>query len=420
MTKADLWAGLDLLLPELEELYRDLHAHPELSMQEVRTATEVARRLHLSGWDVTTGVGGTGVVGVLHNGEGPVVMLRADMDALPVREATGLAYASEATGVDYEGRTVPVMHACGHDMHVSCLVGAAAWFAGHTECWRGTLMAVFQPGEETAEGAQAMLDDGFLARFPKPDVVLGQHVDSRPVGTVGVRPGVTMAAAESLRIRLFGRGGHGSRPQSTIDPVVMASAVVLRLQTIVSRETAPADAAVVTVGSIHGGTKENIIPDEAELKVNVRTFSEAVRERVLAAIERVVTAEVAASGAPRDPEISPIHTFPLTCNEPAETARVSAALRDLLGENKVTEIEPKMGSEDFGRFGAAADVPSVFWFLGSTDDEIFNAAESSGRLTEDIPGNHSPRFAPTVASTLAAGVRTLAGAALVYLDPRSE
>src|SRR6516225_3329218 len=290
--------NLDHLLPDLEALYKDVHSHPELSMQEVRTAGLAADRLRAAGYDVTAGVGKTGVVGLLRNGEGPTLMLRADMDALPVKEATGLPYASNATATDRDGKTVAVMHACGHDMHVAWLVGATTLFAQAHDTWRGTLMAVFQPAEETGEGAQAMIDDGLFDRFPKPDVALGQHVMVGPAGTIGGRAGVITSAGDSLQIRLFGRGAHGSMPQASIDPVVMAAATVMRLQTIVSRELAAAEAAVVTIGSLQAGTKENVIPDEAIIKLNLRTFDEGVRKRVLAAIERIVKAEAAASGSP--------------------------------------------------------------------------------------------------------------------------
>src|SRR5690349_3917541 len=299
-------ANLSSLLPELEALYKDVHAHPELSMQEARTARLAADRLRAAGYEATAGVGKTGVVGILRNGDGPTVMLRADMDALPVEEATGVAYASTVKAADREGKTVPVMHACGHDMHVTWLAGAVALLAQYRETWRGTLMAVFQPAEETAEGAQAMIDDGLFDRFPKPDVVLGQHVMVGPAGAIGGRTGVVTSAGDSLQVRLFGRGAHGSMPQASIDPVVMAAATVLRLQTIVSRELAAAEAAVVTVGSLQAGTKENVIPDEAVIKLNVRTFDQAVRKRVLAAIERIVNAEAEASGAPKPPEMTPL------------------------------------------------------------------------------------------------------------------
>src|SRR5262249_55092656 len=277
-------AGLDRLLPDIETLYKDVHAHPELSMQETRTAGLAADRLRAAGYEVTTGVGKTGVVGLLRNGDGPTVMLRADMDALPVEEATGLADTSKATATDREGKTVPVSHMCGHDMHVAWLAGATKLLAEARTTWRGTLLAVFQPGEETAEGAQAMIDDGLFKRFPKPDVVLGQHVMVGPSGTVAGRAGAITSAADSLQIRLFGRGAHGSMPQASIDPVVMAAATMLRLQTIVSREVAAAEAAVVTVGALQAGTKENVIPDEAIIKLNVRTFDAGVRTRVLDAI----------------------------------------------------------------------------------------------------------------------------------------
>ena len=296
-------ANLAGLLPDLEKIYTDIHAHPELSMQEERTSGIAAARLRAAGFDVTTGVGKTGVVGVLRNGDGPVVMLRADMDALPVQEATGLPYASTVTATDRSGKTVPVAHACGHDMHVAWLIGAATLFAQARDEWHGTLMPVFQPAEETAEGSQAMIDDGMLERFPKPDVILGQHVMVGSAGAVGTRAGVVTSAGDSLQIRLFGRGAHGSMPQASIDPVVMAAATVMRLQTIVSREVAPEAAAVVTIGALQAGTKENVIPDEAIIKLNVRTFDDQVRTRVLDAIQRIVKAEASASGSPKPPEV---------------------------------------------------------------------------------------------------------------------
>jgi hippurate hydrolase len=275
----DVLSPLNALLPDLESFYKDIHIHPELSMQEKRTAAKAAERLQTAGFDVTTGVGKFGVVGLLRNGDGPVVMLRADMDALPIKEATGLPYASTVTATDRDGTTVPVMHACGHDMHVTWLAGAATLLAQARDAWHGTLMPVFQPGEETAEGAQAMIDDGLFARFPEPDVILGQHVMPAPAGLVGSREGVITSAADSLEIRFFGRGAHGSMPQASIDPVIMGAATAMRLQTIVSREVAPSEAVVVTIGSIQAGTKENVIPDEAVLKLNVRTYDEGVRER---------------------------------------------------------------------------------------------------------------------------------------------
>src|SRR5437868_5007021 len=373
-------ANINELLPELEALYTDLHAHPELSMQETRTAGMAADRLRADGFEVTTGVGKTGVIGLLPNGEGPTVMLRADMDALPVREETGLPYASTVTATDSNGETVPVMHACGHDMHVTWLAGATALFARNRDAWRGTLMAVFQPAEETAAGAQAMIDDGLFTRFPKPDVILGQHVMVGTAGVLGWRAGVMTSAGDSLQIRLFGRGAHGSMPQASIDPVVMAAATVLRLQTIVSREIAASEAAVVTVGSLQAGTKENVIPDEAVIKLNVRSFDEGVRKRVLAAIERIVNAEAEASGAPKKPEITPLDRYSLVRNDPDAAKRVGDAFRQYFSADRVQEVQPTTASEDFGSFGAEWGAPSVFWFVGGTDPETYAKAKQAGKL----------------------------------------
>src|SRR3954449_10977366 len=302
-------SGLAEITSPLEDLYRDIHAHPELSLQERRTAGLAAERLRIAGYEVTEGVGGTGVVGLLANGEGSTVMLRADMDALPIREATGLPYASTVTATDADGDEAPVMHACGHDMHVTWLSGATSLLARSRDAWHGTVLAVFQPAEETARGAQAMIDDGLFDRFPQPAVVLGQHVMVGPAGAVAGRTGVITSAADSLQIRLCGRGAHGSMPQASIDPVVMAAATVLRLQTIVSREVAATEAAVVTIGVLQAGTKENVIPDEAIIKLSVRTFDEGVRKRVLSAIERIVNAEATASGAPKKPEFTPLDRY---------------------------------------------------------------------------------------------------------------
>ena len=402
------------LLADLETLYTDIHSHPELSMQERRTAEIAAKHLRDAGYDVTTGVGKTGVVGILRNGDGPTVMLRADMDALPVKEVTGLPYASAATAVDATGKTVPVMHACGHDMHVAWLIGAATLLAQARDSWHGTLLAVFQPGEETAEGARAMIEDGFFKRFPKPDVILGQHVMVGAAGVIGSRSGVVTSAGDSLQIQLFGRGAHGSMPQASIDPVVMAAATVMRLQTIVSREVGATDAAVVTVGALQAGTKENVIPDEATIKLNVRTFDEQVRNRVLSAIERIVNAEAQASGAPKPPEITPLDQYPMVQNDADATRKVLDAFRDHFSADRVEEWPPTTASEDFGAFGAASHTPSVFWFVGGTDAELYAKAKSAGRLGE-IPTNHNPRFAPVIHPTLETGVETLVVAAHAWL-----
>ena len=406
--------NLDGLLSDLEALYKDVHSHPELSMQETRTAGLAADRLRAAGYEVTTEVGKTGIVGLLRNGDGPTVMLRADMDALPIQEATGLPYASNATATDREGKMVPVSHMCGHDMHVTWLAGATKLMAEARTSWRGTLMAVFQPAEETGEGAQAMIDDGLFKRFPKPDVVLGQHVMVGPSGTVAGRAGAITSAADSLQIRLFGRGAHGSMPQASIDPVVMAASTVLRLQTIVSREVAAAEAAVLTVGVLQAGTKENVIPDEAIIKLNVRTFDAGVRQRVLAAIERIANAEAAASGAPRPPEITTIDQYPLNVNNQDAAKRVAEAFRGHFGAERVREAGPAPASEDFGSFGSEWDVPSVFWFVGGTDPKTYAKAKEANKINE-LPVNHSPKFAPVLHPTLQTGVEALVVAARAWL-----
>ena len=405
---------LNGLLPDLESVYKDIHSHPELSMQENRTARIAADHLGTVGYEVTTGIGKTGVVGLLRNGDGPTVMLRADMDALPVQEATGLPYASSATAIDSGGRAVPVMHACGHDMHVTWLIGASSLFAQARDAWRGTLMVVFQPAEETGEGAQAMIDDGLFKRFPKPEVVLGQHVMVGPSGVLSSRAGVITSAGDSLQIRMFGRGAHGSMPQASIDPVVMAAAIVLRLQTIVSREIAATEAAVVTVGALQAGTKENVIPDEAIIKLNVRTFDDDVRTRVLAAIERIVNAEAEASGALKKPEITQLDRYPLVRNDPDATRRVRDAFRHYFSPDRVEETAPTTASEDFGSFGAEWGAPSVFWFVGGTDHDIYAKRKKEGKIGE-IPTNHNPRFAPVIHPTLEAGVAALVAAAHAWL-----
>lgn len=402
-----LLAGTAGVLDDVEALYKDVHRHPELSLQEHRTAELAAGRLHDAGFDVTTGVGQTGVVGRLDNGDGPAVMLRADMDALPVQEQTGLDYASRVDGV---------MHACGHDMHVAWLAGAAAHLAAHRGAWHGTLLAVFQPAEETAAGAQAMIDDRLFERFPKPDVILGQHVMPSPAGIVGMRSGVITSAADSFEIRMFGRGAHGSMPQASVDPVVMAAATVLRLQTIVSREVAPAESAVVTVGALQAGTKENVIPDDAVIKLNVRTFDEGVRTRVLDAISRIVDAEAQASGAPKPPEFTALDRYQLVRNDVGATDRLRDAFRSHFGDERVVDIAPISASEDFGSFGTEWGVPSVFWTIGGTDTTVYRHARDAGTLSQ-LPTNHNPRFAPELHPTLETGVDALVAAASAWLVP---
>jgi len=402
------------MLPALETIYKDLHRNPELSMQEVRTAGIVADFLeNLGSYTVTREVGATGVVGVLKNGEGPVVMLRADMDALPMAEATGLPYASTVTAKDEDGFDTGVAHSCGHDLHVTWLLGAAQLLARNTDAWAGTLMVVFQPGEEVGRGAQSMIDDGMMQRFPKPDIILGQHVMVGKAGTVGYRDGTILSAGDSLKVRLFGRGSHGSQPQTAIDPVVMAASTVMRLQTVVSREIAPADSAVLTIGALQAGTKENIIPDEATLKLNVRTYDENVRKHVLGAIRRICCAECAASNSPREPEFTPLSSYPLTRNDVEATAKVAGAFKAQFGDCAY-ETPPAAASEDFSIFGRAWKVPYVFWFVGGTDAATYDDAVASGQLNA-IPSNHSPKFAPVLDPTLKTGLQSMLTAASAWL-----
>ncbi|MCP3725542.1 M20 family metallopeptidase [Paraburkholderia sp. CNPSo 3272] len=410
--------AIGALLPELEALYKDLHQHPELSMQEFRTAALVAQRMEKLGYEVSSEVGVTGVVALLRNGEGPVVMLRADMDALPMAEATGLPYASTVTAEDEEGVQVGVAHSCGHDLHVTWLLGVAQLMAAHRDAWSGTLLAVFQPGEEVGRGARSMMDDGMIERFPKPDVILGQHVMVGPAGTVGYRSGTILSAGDSLKVKLFGRGSHGSQPQTSIDPVIMAASTTLRLQTIVSREISPRESAVLTVGSLQAGTKENIIPDDATLKLNMRTFDDDVREYMLGAIRRICCAECAASNAPREPEFTTLSSYPLTVNDDATTARLRKAFEAWFGA-RAYETQPAAASEDFSVFGREWGVPYAFWFVGGTDPEIYAQAEAAKKLNE-IPSNHSPKFAPVLDPTLRTGLEAMLCAAAAWLGHESE
>lgn len=401
------------VLPELEAIYKDLHRNPELSMQETRTAGIAADYLAAQGFEVSRQIGLTGVVGVLKNGEGPTVMLRADMDALPVTEATGLPYASTIRARDEDGIEVGVAHACGHDMHVTWLMGAARLLSRHRDVWKGTVLAVFQPGEEVGRGAQGMVDDGMLERFPKPDIILGQHVMVGEAGTIGYRSGVILSAGDSMKVRLFGRGSHGSQPQTSIDPVIMAASTTMRLQTIVSREIAPIDSAVLTIGSLQAGTKENIIPDEATLKLNVRTYDEDVRSTMLSAIKRICCAECAASNAPREPEFTTLSTYPLTRNDVEATEKIAQVFKAQFGE-RARETKPAGASEDFSTFGRAWKVPYVFWFVGGTDAQTYIKAKEEKKLNE-IPSNHSPKFAPTLDPTLKTGLQAMLTAASVWL-----
>jgi hippurate hydrolase len=404
---------LDDIRGSLEDFYRDLHAHPELSHQETRTAAGVAERLRSAGYDVREGVGGTGVVGVLRNGDGPVVLLRADMDALPVREATGLPYASTATAA-VDGNEVPVMHACGHDVHVTCLLGAADLLAGSPADWRGTLVTVFQPGEEVGDGARRMVDDGLAEIVGKVDVALCQHVLAFPAGQVGTRSGPTLTAADSMRITVHGRGAHGSMPQASVDPVVLAAMIVVRLQTVISRETQPGEPAVLTVGSVQAGTKSNVIPDRATILLNIRTYDEQTRASILEAIQRIVTAECEASRCPEPPELELFDQFPVTDNDPTVTARVADAFAAHFGD-RAFELPRQTASEDFSDIPRALGVPYTYWGIGGTDPARYRQAAAAHRVAQDVPVNHSASFAPVVQPTLDTGTEALAVAALAWL-----
>lgn len=372
------------------------------------------------GLDVTEGVGGTGVVGMARNGDGPTVMLRADMDGLPILEETDLDYRSRHTDTDPAGQTVPTMHACGHDMHVTALAAAVDTLAGARDQWSGTLMVVGQPAEETASGASAMLDDGVFTRFGKPDVALGQHVGPIPAGVANHSRELAMAASATLDVVVHGRGGHGSMPQVTVDPVVTAAYAVTRLQAIVSRETPADDPVVVTVGMFHAGTKANIIPDTATFTVNLRARSDASMERAVDAVRRIVRHEAAAAGCPRDPEVVIREYPPATVNTPAVVDRVMAAQQAVMPAGTVRLAPPLMGSEDFSEFGLpkgryeGAGVPYAFWFWGGQDPALFPADYVTG-FSSVVPGNHTAQFAPQDAPTIAAGRRLLVAAALEFL-----
>ncbi|GGC98874.1 peptidase [Tersicoccus solisilvae] len=409
----EILAGQDDMKDWLHDLYRTFHRHPELSNQEVKTAERVATELKDLGYEVTEEIGTTGVVGVLANGDGPTVLMRADMDALPVKEDTGLDYASTDTATDADGNTVPVAHACGHDVHVASLLGAARLLAEAKDAWSGTFVALFQPAEEDATGAKEMVDDGLADLIPAPEVAFAQHVLAFPAGQVSPHAGPFLSSADSMRITVHGRGAHGSMPQLSVDPVVLASSIVLRLQTIVAREVAPDDFAVVTIGRISGGSKSNIIADRAVLELNVRTFDTAVSERVLAAIERIAIAEAQASDAPQEPEFELYDHYPLTENDEATTTRLTEAFTAHFG-GQVTDRGRQSASEDFSDIPSALGVPYSYWGIGGVDPDTYAAAEKKGTVSADIPANHSPQFAPVLEPTLSTGTAAIVVAALAW------
>ena len=405
-------AQIDAVYPEVETLYLDLHRHPELSLHEDQTAVKLAERAKAQGYEVTIGVGGSGVVAVLKNGAGPTVLFRTDMDALPVEEKTGLSYASHVVTKNDAGVTVPVMQACGHDIHMSSWFGTAKLMAANKDRWKGTLILIGQPAEELVTGASAMLKDGLFTRFPKPDFALAVHDDPLPAGQVGFTSGYTMASSDTAEITIFGRGGHGAQPQNAIDPIVIGARTVVALQTIVAREINPLDPAVITVGSFHGGTKSNIIPDDAKLQITVRAYKPEVRKHLLAAIERIAKAEAAAGGALREPEITITPGTNATYNNPELTTRVVNVLRGALGQANVVEIPAKMVSEDFSEFGLAG-VPSVMFYVGATEPAKFEAAQKSGTI---LPGLHSSLWAPDYQPTLKTAIKAEATALVNLLQ----
>jgi len=388
---------VDAVYSNAHSLYLDIHQHPELSGHEAQTATKLADRLRNSGYDVTESVGRTGVVAVLENGAGPTVMLRTELDALPVEEKTGLPYASTVRIKDDAGRDVPVMHACGHDLHIAAIVGTAQIMAKSKATWHGTLILIGQPAEETISGASAMVKDGLFTRFPRPDAVVALHVGNElPAGKVGIVSGIYNTNGDSLRITIYGKGGHGAAPHNTIDPIVIAARTILALQTITSREVKPGELAIVTVGYIHAGIKNNIIPDQAELGLTVRTYKPDIRRQVLAAIARITKGEADAAGAPRSPSVERYEGTDAVYNEPALAQRIRAPLEAALGKDNVVTEEPIAASEDFSVFEAQG-IPGIYFSLGGADPEKLAQARAAGT---QLPSNHSALFAPDVDRSL--------------------
>ncbi len=394
-------AEVDAAYAKGEALYIDLHKAPELSLHESATATRIATELRTLGFDVTTGVGGTGVVGVLKNGTGPTVLLRTELDALPVTEATGLPFASTVHTKDDNGNDVGVMHACGHDLHMAAVVSTARIMAGDRSRWHGTLVVIGQPAEERTSGARAMIADGLLTRFPRPDFAIAVHDDPRyPSGTIGYHAGPILSNSDGVTIRIFGRGGHGARPETTIDPVVIAARTVLALQTIVSREISPFDAAVITVGAIHGGTRRNVIPDEVRLDLSVRSFTDPVRQHLRSAIERVAKAEAAAAAAPKEPSIELAETTNALVNDTVLTQRISAMLIRELGPTRVRDLPPEGASEDFSEFPRAG-IPTLMLRVGATEPSVYEKAMRDGTT---LPSLHNAAFKPDLQPTLKAAI----------------
>ena len=408
-------AQVNAIYPEIEKLYIDLHHNPELAFHEKRTAATIAARVKALGYDVTTGVGGTGVVAILKNGPGPVVMLRTELDALPIEEKTGLPFASTARTKNDAGETVPVAHMCGHDLHMSAWVGTAELMVKNRDRWHGTLVLVGQPAEEVVAGATAMIRDGLFTRFPKPDYALGMHNDaSLAAGVIGFHAGYFRAASTGLDMTVFGTGGHGAYPQMTIDPIVIAARTIVGLQTIVSRETDPLDPAVITVGSIHGGSASNIIPDQVKLQITVRSLAPAVHKRLLAAIAREAKGEALAANAPREPLIEIKSSTDAVYNDPELTKRMVAAAGAALGTDRVVEMPAQMGGEDFSQIGLAG-VHAVLLHVGAVD-----AAKLADSRRTGVPlaGLHSQLWAPVREPTLKAAIAAETAILIDLMKPR--
>ncbi|MBL8829169.1 MAG: amidohydrolase, partial [Planctomycetaceae bacterium] len=409
-------AWIEEHLPQAIELYRHFHSHPELSFHEEQTAARFAAELRDIGCEVTTGVGGHGVVGILENGEGPRLMLRADLDALPVSEETNLVYASKVRAKDDSGKETGVMHACGHDIHMTNLLTSARYLAKHKQRWRGTLMFIGQPAEEKGGGAQAMLNDGLFKKFPKPDMALALHVDSTlAAGKIGYRAGYALANVDSVDITVKGRGGHGAYPHGAIDPVVIAAHLILDLQTIVSREIKPTEPAVITVGSIHGGTKHNVIGDTCHLQLTVRCYSPTVRKHLHEAIERKAKAVAMSHKAP-EPKVEFSDGTPAMFNDEKLVERVVPTFERVLGEKAVVQTDPSMGGEDFSEYGLAG-VPIFMYWLGSVDEQRLSGYK---RVGQAAPSLHSPLYYPDSEATLRTGVISMCSAVLDLLPVKAK
>ncbi|KAF2265799.1 metal-dependent amidase/aminoacylase/carboxypeptidase [Lojkania enalia] len=402
------------VLGPFEDRYRDIHQHPELGRLEKRTSEIAAYHLRQFGYNTLTNIGGYGVVGILENGVGPTVLLRADMDALPIREQTGLHYASTVEAIDTDGERKPVMHACGHDMHTTSLMGASTLLANAKGKWKGTLICLFQPDEEHGTGAQAMINDDLYGKIPKPNIVLGQHLTNSKTGVVLIRPGSCMASADTFKVTVFGRGAHAAQPQDSIDPILLAASIIVRLQSVVAREIGPEDVASVSCATIHGGKAHNVIPYEVELTLNIRTFDPAVREKVIEAVKRIIKGEAITSGAEKEPKIELLGSFPPTINSTPESLKLRQSFISFFGEERTWEAGRHTASEDFTNLATAIGVPSIFWNFGGVDEEKWKKFEAE-KDPKIISGSHQEDYAPVVQPTLRTAIEALSVAALTFL-----